>query len=150
MTLNGTGFTNRTKVQVNSLPGAYITGDQVVTFVSDTQIKFTLQRDEMADAGKLKIIVFNPDPNNSSCRASAIGDFTVRPRAAGQVETPTSTPPVSTPTRTATPPPGATTAVPPTATHTPTPTPTRTPTATPGAPTYRIYLPLVRRGDPGR
>ena len=127
VTLTGTGFTNRTRVQVNSLPGAYITGDQTVTFVSDTQIKFTLQRDELADAGKLKMIVFNPDPANSSCRASAIGDFTVRPRAAGQVATPTPTPTGPTPT--------------PAATRTPTPTPT------PGATRYYLYLPLVSRAN---
>ena len=128
VTINGTGFTNRTKVEVNSLPGSYITGPQDVTFVSDTQIKFTLQRDELADAGKLKIIVFNPDPNNSSCRASAIGDFTVRTRPAGQVATPT-------PTATPRPP-------------TPTPTPTATPTTGPNR--YYLFLPFIRNADRGR
>lgn len=55
-----------------------------------------------------------------------------------------------TPTRTLTPPPGATTVVPPTPTRTATPTPPGVVTATPSASTYRIYLPHMsnRRQHP--
>ena len=59
LTINGTGFNSSSVVQWNG------TG-HTTTFVSETQLKATVQTTDIASAGTAPVTVFNPTPGGGA------------------------------------------------------------------------------------